>query len=67
MRKAKAGAGLGRGPGENYGFCFITLNHVIPGLGRAQDGAGTALDQDLGPGPDPGIALGPDLGKMSCD
>ena len=71
MRKARAGAGRGPGPGENYAFCFITLNHYISGLGRAQDGAGTALGQDLGPGPDPGlalgIALGPDLGKMSCD
>ena len=71
MRKARAGAGRGPGPGENYGFCFISINHYIPGLGRAQDGAGTALGQDLGPGPDPGlapgIALGQGLGKMSCD
>ena len=71
MRKARAGAGRGPGPGENYAFCSITLNHYIPGLGRAQDGAGTALGQDLGPGPDlgvaPEIALGPGPGKMSCD
>ena len=71
MRKARAGAGRGPGPGENYAFCSITLNHYIPGLGRVLDGAGTALGQDLGPGPDlgvaPEIALGPGPGKMSFD